>query len=186
MYSCNCADALIRTTICKHIHLVIRSSNSVSTEPFQREETYIDSHNPMLLTSLQQECNLSDIDTYREGVRKQILELSGQIQLAKDIDTLKQCKTFIQSAINLIKAKQSSSITFPANSNEPTNKIIQKQRSFFSTKRKRKTAIRIAKPTLCEKQDIYTALDTNTISMYGEGNKGSSAISISRPTISMS
>ena len=33
MYSCNCQDSLIRATICKHVHLVVRSqTSSIITE----------------------------------------------------------------------------------------------------------------------------------------------------------
>ena len=65
----------------------------------------------------------------------------------------------------LIKAGKSSTAgKLLCKKNQPVNKLVEKQRSFFSTKRKRKqTNVRIRKPTGKQKDIIYTAL------MNGEG-----------------
>ena len=62
MYMCNCADALIRTTICKHMHLVARMSSSISKSTTYVQETLDDGNNETtLLESLQEKTRLCDI-----------------------------------------------------------------------------------------------------------------------------
>ena len=57
----------------------------------------------------------------------------------------------MNSIIGLLKTDHnnqslSSNTSFPVFSNKPTNKRLSPQRPFFSTKRKRKASVRLAKP----------------------------------------
>ena len=40
MYCCNCADALIHHTICKHIHLVAITSSTDRPKAYHSEDSY--------------------------------------------------------------------------------------------------------------------------------------------------
>ena len=42
MFICNCADALIKSSICKHIHLVARLQSTIANTPLCSSETYTD------------------------------------------------------------------------------------------------------------------------------------------------
>ena len=79
------------------------------------------------------------------------------------------------------KVKRSSSkLTLTSSAKkEPVNKQIEKQRSFFSTKKKRKcTHTRIRKPTTTEKEEISVALLQKCSTLYGK------QMSLSKNTIS--
>ena len=167
MYSCNCPDSLIRATICKHVHLLMRFISStgntsiVSGEVSQQdimEETE-------MLQRVQDVTQMGQLTIYREGIQNQLIALAGYLNTITDMSTLHDVKAFITSALNLIKARQNSSVmTLPVPKHQPPNKRIPIQRPFFSTKRKRNRAnIRLAKPTIEEKVDICKALLNGTL-----------------------
>ena len=61
-------------------------------------------------------------------------------------ETLTEIDKLLERALLLVKESVDSS-PFPTSPNQPSNKIITPQKSFFSTKRKRAiTNIRLAKP----------------------------------------
>ena len=196
---CNCADALIRTTICKHIHLVSRFN--------LKHLKTVDGHNE---TSPDQTVDLQDDDTFqvedikgqdtskrhvsetallenlavfRQEVQTQLSVLNGHLHLIQDTETLIGIKSYISSALNLIKARQNVGKSFIVGKKEPPNKLIEQQRSFFSTKRKRKERVRIKKPTTKERKEICTALLEKHTPLYSPEGK-SSFSSLSRNTIS--
>ena len=197
MFMCNCADASIRTTICKHIHLVARfsSENSNSNTDDLHEALELDNDDlcktlehhddeTSLLLKLQEKTQLSDIAVLRKEVQTQLSGLAGQLHLVQDTETLKDVRSYITSAMNLLKARKHLENSFPITKKEPANKLIAQKRCFFSTKRKRKQArLRIMKPTAKEKDDICTALLDNHISLHSPESKSSFA-SLSRNTLS--
>ena len=69
-----------------------------------------------------------------------------------------QNQSYISSALNFIKARQHIGKSFIVGKKQPPHKLIEQQRSFFSTKRKRKERVRIKKITTKEKKEICTAL----------------------------
>ena len=89
--------------------------------------------------------------------------------MIEDVNTLQQIRSYINTAANLIKT-QPDIDQLPTQKHQPSNKLIEQQRHFFSTKRKRKSAaVRIAKPTLKEKNDICTALLSTNTTLYPSG-----------------
>ena len=70
------------------------------------------------------------------------------------------------STVNFIKANKQIRPSFPKTNLQPATTHIDKQRSFFSTKKKRKVSVRIRKPTVAEKKSISKALETNS-RLYG-------------------
>ena len=118
-----------------------------------------------MLQRVQDVTQMGQLTIYREGIQNQLIALAGYLNTITDMSTLHDVKAFITSALNLIKARQNSSVmTLPVPKHQPPNKRIPIQRPFFSTKRKRNRAnIRLAKPTIEEKVDICKALLSGTL-----------------------
>ncbi len=166
-FSCNCPDALIRATICKHIHLLMQfiSATNTTIDVSQMEETHQGLNKmdeSVLLESLQdpkQSCKLLE---YRDGIHSQLATLTTYLNATSDMDTLHDVKTLITSALNLIKARQenTSKATLPVAIEQPANKNIPTQRSFFSTRKRKATKpnVRLAKPTIEQKTEMYKTL----------------------------
>ena len=213
MFMCNCADALIRTTICKHIHLVSRLTSKASNpkantdrlfehnpeislleiskhdftvpEASQQNDSMVQQATP-LLKNLQEKTQLCNITVLRKEIQKQLFSLAGQLEFVCDIETLKDVRLYAFSAMNLIKARKNLTKSFPIDKNEPSNKLIEQQRIFFSTKKKKRkqATVRIRKPTSKEKEDICTTLLEKQTSLYGPSSdmsfKGLSKNTISK------
>ena len=173
IYTCNCADALIRYTICKHIHLVARVTTDIVKPGENSDETPQHSSENLLQTI--QDKNVCDIATLRNDLQTSLSGLSWQINMINDIETLRCIRKYINSAANLIKLKVNPLV--PTNKH-PVNIHIERQRSFFSTKRKReKPCVRLRKPTDKEKEDICTTLQDANKSLYKQPAEGKSTYS---------
>ena len=183
IYMCDCADALIRATICKHIHLVARylseqsqqeQSSQPGTQASHPMSASSDENELLLETLLGLEHNQPDtVAMLRSKAQAELFTLSSQLSIVEDTEILKDVRHYIKLAINIIKAKSSTpnSKLIPTSSarREPANKQIEKQRSFFSMKRKRKhTQTHIRNPTATEKDDLSTALLEKCAALYGE------------------
>ena len=142
MFLCNCPDALIKSSICKHIHLVARNIQTVKdladievNESCSPEEKIEQSD---LLSNLQDKVKLSDVSILRNEVQTSILSLAGCIQNISDTEILKEVRSRIVSATNFIKAKQTLSCSFANIKVEPATTHIQQQRKFFRLRKKGK------------------------------------------------
>ena len=171
-YTCTCPDSLIKSTICKHIHLVIRA---ITTDQTERDDPL--QHSPMdrteeaiLLKNFEGPTHTPSM--YRDGLHDQLSTLTSYVNTTKDMEVLRDVKALLTSAINLMKANVNIPASLPLAKPEPPNKNIATQRSFYSTKRKRKPAkVRIAKPTREEKNDICKVLlKGSTPSPLSQGN----------------
>ena len=100
IYTCNCADALIRYTICKHIHLVARVTTDIVKPGENSDETPQHSSENLLQTI--QDKNVCDIATLRNDLQTSLSGLSWQINMINDIETLRCIRKYINSAANLI------------------------------------------------------------------------------------
>ena len=158
-YSCTCTDSLVQNTICKHIHL-IASHNKTSTTT--------NSCKP-----LSPEIGSETIHSYIQTnttTKETLLSKVSQITLALNTNTfseiiLKSVEQHMNSIIGLLKTDHnnqslSSNTSFPVFSNKPTNKRLSPQRPFFSTKRKRKASVRLAKPDDTSKYNILNSLNS--------------------------
>ena len=181
MYTCNCADALIKSSICKHIHLIARlrlhtlaiSSNSHSPEPKLNEPNNDLNNSPTekvgqhFLLSTLGNSTLLNCNVIRNEVKTALLSLAAHVENTDDSITLREVKSRIMSTINFIKAKQAMMTSFPNAGAQPATTHIAKQRPFFSTKKKRKVSLRIRKPNLVEKRDICEAMLETQSPLYG-------------------
>ena len=164
-YSCNCADALIKATICKHIHLLVKylSAHGHHEDYSQTQEHgELSQEEPELLASLQ-DVDTHDLSSFRAGINQQLSTLAGHLHAVTDISTLKDVKSLLTSALSVIKVGEGSAAALPVPTRDPPNKCLQTQRPFFSTKRKRKsTRVRLSKPSKEEKMNICRTLLTST------------------------
>ena len=90
--------------------------------------------------------------------------ISACIVKTEDRVTLQSIESHLNSAISIFQALQVPQQSIVLNHNHPHNKDIPKQRSFFSTKkRKPKAQIRLAKPDKAKKEQICKLLKTNDL-----------------------
>ena len=122
----------------KHIHLLIRYISSDTTQDNHEMDEYPSKveEEAALLKHLQDPKQYK-LKSYRNGIQDQLSTLTGYLNKVTDLDTLREVKTIVTSAINIIKAKENVQILEQVKY-EPPNKNISTQRPFFSTKRKRK------------------------------------------------
>ena len=141
MYSCNCPDSLIRATICKHVHVLmcfISSTGNTSLVSGEVSQQDIMEATEML-QRVQGVTQMGQLTIYREGIQNQLIALAGYLNTITDMSTLHDVKAFLTSALNLIKARQNSSVmTLPVPKHQPPNKRIPIQRPFFFNKKKKK------------------------------------------------
>ena len=117
-YTCDCADALIRATICKHVHLVARylseqsqqeQSSRPGTQASHQMSTSSDENELLLETLLELEHNQSDtVAMLRSKAQAELFTLSSQLSIVEDTQILKDVRHYINLAINIIKAKSST------------------------------------------------------------------------------
>ena len=67
----------------------------------------------------------------------QLLNLAAQLDQVENVDTLTEVMCHINSAKNIIKARQTTEgfSQYLSTTNDPVNKHIEKQRPFHSTKK---------------------------------------------------
>ena len=116
--------------------------------------------------TLQDKTQLSETSAVKNDVHTSILSLAGYIHNIDDVGILKEIKTRVMSTVNFIKANNQIRPSLPKTNLQPATTHIDKQRSFFSTKKKRKGSVRIRKPTAAEKKSISKALETHS-GLYG-------------------
>lgn len=103
----------------------------------------------------------------RKEVYTQILQLASEVDLVQDKDTLKDVRSYIITAINHIKVRKDVKKPLSVVINAPANKGLQSQSPFYSTrKRRKKSTVRIAKPTTQQKADICSALLEKSAPLY--------------------
>ena len=146
MYSCACCDYLIRGSICKHIHLVARTT---SAEPVQATpSTLAVEDKEVILQALRQpssstpshHCMLAKLD-----------DLQTLIRRCTNAEALSAAEKHITAAVSVLKALTSEAGVgvLPTAPSEPSNKKMAIQ-CFKSTKKKRKSAkVRNIKPQIC-------------------------------------
>ena len=157
-FSCTCLDSLTQGTICKHVHLVMRFNNTVNKKPehlrmtdSQRIQTQSE-----LLTHITTRPTIEGHTQLRNRLLTKLSNLKNHVTETNDKESLIALNRKLDVCLALFGPTNNSK-----NTNEPSNKLIKVQRSFYSTKRKRQTTnIRIAKPSREEKNEIsYISFD---------------------------
>jgi hypothetical protein len=160
MFICSCPDALIKGSICKHIHLVGRlclnpitemdladNSDSDSPEPslsLPEADGSLDSGSPgenvgqsILLTTPQDKTQLSETSAVKNDVHTSILSLAGYIHNIDDVGILKEIKTRVMSTVNFIKANNQIRPSLPKTNSTSNNTYRQTKVIFFNKEKKK-------------------------------------------------
>ena len=174
MYYCNCMDALIHHTMCKHIHLVSMHTTGNAQKPKGSTgvtDTVPSNTHAPLLHSLQQQAKHRDIANVKQRLIKTLSSLTLQVSQCNSVEGLLSAEKQILSAktaCRMISVASKAVSTFPNKKIVPANKTITKQRPFVSTKRKtKKQTIKLAKPSTKEKSVICNALNAKK-SLYSD------------------
>lgn len=173
-FSCNCMDALINHTICKHIHLVANSRKTKQSLA-SGHNTHTESTDYLLInetrTSLSETVipnHHEEVSDIRRRVQHKLMAMMSKIQEVTNAEALISVEGHINVAMSMLNVIRDNTTrnTMPPKQLHPANKNILQQRAFFSTKHKyRKPKTRIAKPTKQEQQHIKQAL-FNRLSLY--------------------
>ena len=164
-YTCTCPDALIRHTICKHVHAVMRFDKAINLS----SQVKSDCHDRVL--SCKQEIICSTFATVKQQrnefktERDRIVEKlpssqhrssNAEARLHFRLQKHTNCASNIINVLTHSDELQHQSIG-SSHSNAPANKKVAVQMRYFSTrKRKRCTNIRLSKPSYNEKKAICT------------------------------
>ena len=163
MYSCNCSDALIHHTICKHIHLVASSNHQSEEVPMD----YADSseYEPLLETLLHKEdSNSIPVSEMKYTLVEKLSSLSNLIKNCDNLPALSIIDSLIKTASNAVKVNTSEQQQLNPVCSEPLNKNIIPQRPFKSTKKRRKQpSMKLVKPSRSDKEAICSKLNTETL-----------------------
>ena len=177
MYYCNCMDALIHHTMCKHIHLVAMHNTKNTQKPKGSTgvaHTIPSNVHAPLLHSLQQQGKHRDIANVKQRVIKTLSSLMLQVSQCKSVEGLISAEKHLLSAktaCRMISVASKTVSKFPNKRIVPANKTITKQRPFTSTKRKtKKQTIKLAKPSSKEKDVICNALNVQYNKREKNGN----------------
>ena len=155
-------DAVIRHTICKHIHLVVRHNKVTSHADTQvdTDAIHVKANHSLFLQTVEHEKQPSDLAQMKQRVLEQLCSLTAQIKQCTSIEGLLAAEKHIIVAKGSCRLIRSSIDTdFICKSKEPANKKAITQQPFYSTKnRTRKPTIKLAKPTHKEREMLQTAL----------------------------
>jgi len=166
-YSCTCIDASIRWNMCKHIHLLCRKLRSSLTD---KDCTDITSSSPQKLTveidknyeekiSIVQEVSRparSESDTSFENLKLQLRQKFDHVlEKITTPDELRMANILVKNLNARIQTEKKCCRPKPAVKGKcNVNKKIQPQRSFRSTKKKRKIEKTNKRPTIEESNVI--------------------------------
>ena len=150
-YICTCPDCLIQGTICKHIHILqCFLSKAQQTKTDDDNEMEVDAHvlhhnfvnNEVQLVSshLQQHKAQNDIASIRQAIKGKLLMLGEQLDSCHDKEALQQLDKQINAAQHLCSSlqKRTSIHKMKPTTSAPANKNIERQKRFWSTKKRRK------------------------------------------------
>ena len=160
-YSCTCPDSLVRLTICKHIHLLLRKISAESNHQQQSNKiTRTDNRIQSKTLLLEEVANKSQI-TSNNTVNNNIHKLLSIVQKnSGDQDIIKRVNTPVSRAIQVAQLAQPKSMEYK--NKTPVTKNISPQKPFQSQrKRKRMSTVKLAKPSVTSKLQTWQSLLTN-------------------------
>lgn len=157
-FSCTCPDYSIKLNLCKHIHAVSQKVSKVPEIQVERPEDgslieLVSKHNSHQIIN---KTNNERIKTKLDILYAAISKTNVTNELALDIEKR------LDAAINLLVKQPDQQ----RSTKEPTNKNVEKQIRFISTKKKRCSSNNaLKKPELLEKQVIEDSC-SKTMTVY--------------------
>ena len=184
MFQCNRQDWLVVGTICKHIHAVWRQASlSSQNQPKARTDKGSKAELESLSTRLKT-VSRADPSSIKDCIKEKIFTISVEISACDNVEALSALEKQLGVALSNFVAVKNHGCT-PGNispsSDAPVNKAMETQRSrFHSTKRKSRsrTASRFARPTIEEKDMLFSILSSAS---DGNGPSQSNPISTGEP-----
>ena len=164
VYTCTlvtvCMDSLIQSTICKHVHLVVRCTSAPNTPCKHIPERHTDNTGLFL-----QKTSEITVSRAQKRLQQKISTMSGYISQCEDLRILHDIESHLNSALSTFKVLPSSTqATIMPKHKFPHNKGISQQRRFHSTKKRSKVPqIRLAKPDRSKREYIHNNLMANTL-----------------------
>lgn len=160
-FQCTCPDSLIMSTICKHIHLVKRSTlndGAISHDENATGSVIFDKQQEEIETVLK--CIRSrsdDISKSKSRIKGILLKLLEDLDRSTTSVSLTQLEKQLMAARSLFissnSEKEPDVILLKSQVNAPANKKMETQPRFYSTKKRcRKAKVRLARPTFDEQQ----------------------------------
>ena len=119
-------QTLIRSTICKHMHLVARLCAQTSCNSVQPSVQEMEYQQETLLANLKSDKVATGL---KERVKRALTELTAQISSCDDDELITAAEKHIKMAQNIIKATKSCATFLPPNQSHQTNKLQNKGHS---------------------------------------------------------
>ena len=151
-YSCTCLDSITRSTICKHVHLVMRflSGGKINFPSYQSIRMG-DTISQALFKQVKTKETIEGFTLLKEKLTTKHFQIKTIINRLSNKEELLALHGELDRLIHVYS-------TGGLRNKEPCNKHIQPQRrGMYSTKRKRQKGIRIAKPS-SEEKSVLTAI----------------------------
>ena len=167
VFQCICTDFLIHATCCKHVHLVKRfidirdgcpskQSDQASTNKAEIEEAFNHVKDDKPNRFKEYETYMQKLSTKLDFLRSELNSCTNN-----DIEAIKHLDKDLAASTNtFLSMKKNTNIAkIELKENFPPNKNIEVQQKFRSiTKRKKKSRVRLAKPTREEQDGIADQL----------------------------
>ena len=165
-YTCDCADFFIHNTICKHIHFVAfqHADNN------QNHNNYTEHDNEheisVHLNCLNNKTKETSVSNLKTNIQNKIATITEECNNISDMTGLHEINNGLNQTISNIqiwKVNEDIEKNIPARKQlfESSNKNIDKQVSFFSTRKRKKVdknKLQIKKPSFEEIEDIRAIL----------------------------
>lgn len=143
-FDCTCLDYAIRAVVCTHIHAVSMAEPTHESREIEIdnmctiEEKREDLANLIPVSKEQKKC--TDLEDQRRNALSVIAELTDVIQSAPNSDTIQTALRHVRSAISVARGLTviGTDHQYLQTKSYPANKLSERQKRFFSTKRKRK------------------------------------------------
>ena len=134
-FSCNCMDALINHTICKHIHLVAKQNKSKKIPPQNISVNLSDClpineiHTSLLETTVEQQ--QVEVANIRRRVQEKLMSQVKQCTNTEALLSAERNITSAMSVLNVIDNSTAHIATMVTKQLHPSYKYISKQRKNF-------------------------------------------------------
>lgn len=172
-YNCTCVDYFIHSTICKHIHAVcilVKNKSTTDKITLKSDSEVQQEISDHLLTLSQNSSTLSSSNQANSGpqerlvtkIKLEINKLDKSIEEVQNVEVLSHVLKTVANENILVKVE--TGVSFPkVQTKEPSNKKIDKQLTFFSTKKRNLKKKHIfVKPSSEESSDIKQVIQGNT------------------------
>ena len=164
LYSCSCPDSILQHTICKHVHLVAQYKQEAHDQLPSAQDPL---DNVLIATVTQKQSG--NCESVQNRIMTLLNDISSLAQSSDAYDELRMTETKLITIKNSLMAPAIKVPSMLPTICEPSNKNVEKQRSFQSFKKRRASKIRFANPSLSIRKEIRARLLGEQSSEDGKG-----------------